>query len=395
MLPADSPFAPPLTPGPHPATAELRAYAAGTLVSAEEYRIEAHLLDCECCADLVEGFSMTDADTTDQAVAELRTRLQARVGTAEPAPAATRWAVGSRIAAAALLGAAAVGIWNWEQREVAPSVIATATTARPQHNAPAAPALPAPSPESAKPAPIADAEAPTPAPAAPTKADYAARLPTQSSRQITAPLARQRKTAASARIGADQKSLTNSETADAAPLTDAISEPAASEISGSAAEASLAEVTVTKENTELADKKVTAADTDAASPLAATQNRALAKAKALAPDLSAARVANTPMPAAPAIAPAPVGGTSALRDYLRREAAAFVPDNNAPRLTGSVRIKFVVGTDGKLSDLKITRGLRADYDAEALRIVCEGPAWQPGVAGGRRAPLATEVTVPF
>jgi outer membrane biosynthesis protein TonB len=174
-----------------------------------------------------------------------------------------------------------------------------------------------------------------------------------------------------------------------------MSEPAVNEISGSAAGASLAEVTVTNESTELKDKKVAAADTDAASPLVATQNRALAKAKALAPDLSAARVANTPMPAAPAIAPAPVGGTSALRDYLRREAAAFVPENNAPRLVGNVRIKFVVGPNGKLSDLKVTRGLRADYDAEALRIVCEGPAWQPGIAGGRRAPLATEVTVPF
>jgi TonB family protein len=101
------------------------------------------------------------------------------------------------------------------------------------------------------------------------------------------------------------------------------------------------------------------------------------------------------MPAAPAIAPAPVGGTTALRNYLRREAAAFVPENNAPRLNGSVRIKFVVGSDGKLSDVKVTRGLRDDYDAEALRIVCEGPAWQPGIAGGRRAPLLMEVAVPF
>ena len=76
MSPADSPFASLPAPGPHPATAELRAYAAGTLAPADEHRIEAHSLDCERCADLITGFSMSDAATTDRAVAELRTRLQ-------------------------------------------------------------------------------------------------------------------------------------------------------------------------------------------------------------------------------------------------------------------------------------------------------------------------------
>lgn len=143
-----------------------------------------------------------------------------------------------------------------------------------------------------------------------------------------------------------------------------------------------------------------AADSASTAPMAAKMNR-VAKAKILslaAPAFDSAAGARgpaVPMPAAPAIRPAPVGGSPALRDYLRREAAAFEPESPAQRLTGTVRIKFVVGADGKLSDLKVTRGLRADYDAEALRMVCEGPAWQPGIAGGRRAPLPMEITVPF
>ena len=86
MLPADSPFASLPAPGPHPATAELRAYAAGTLNPADEHRIEAHALDCERCAELLAGFSMSDAATTDQALAGLRSRLQARVADDVPAP---------------------------------------------------------------------------------------------------------------------------------------------------------------------------------------------------------------------------------------------------------------------------------------------------------------------
>ncbi|OGX89314.1 hypothetical protein BEN49_09165 [Hymenobacter coccineus] len=99
------------------------------------------------------------------------------------------------------------------------------------------------------------------------------------------------------------------------------------------------------------------------------------------------------MPAGPTLAPAPVGGLGPLRDQLRREAAEFVPED-AP-LKGSVRVRFTVGSDGKFSNLKVVRGLRADYDAEALRLVCEGPSWVPGVAGGRRAALPVELDVVF
>lgn len=99
------------------------------------------------------------------------------------------------------------------------------------------------------------------------------------------------------------------------------------------------------------------------------------------------------MPAAPDLAPAPVGGLDALRDKLRRAAAEFVPDE-AP-LTGNVRVRFTVGGGGKLSNLKVVRSLRADYDAEALHLVCEGPNWVPGTAAGRRAALTMELDVVF
>ena len=167
MLPADSPFAALPAPGPHPATTELRAYAAGTLEAAEQYRIEAHTLDCERCADLVDGFLMTDAATTDQAVATLRARLQARLGEAVPAPPVP-YSLWPRVAAvAALAGLVAGSLWTWEHRPATPP----ATTARYQTSRPVE-AVPAP--------PTAPAVAATVAPAAATAtseplktADYA------------------------------------------------------------------------------------------------------------------------------------------------------------------------------------------------------------------------------
>ena len=401
MLLADSPFAPLPAPGPHPAPAELRAYAAGTLGPAEEHRVEAHALDCGRCADVLAGLTMSDPATTERAVAGLRARLQARVGQAGPVPVPAR---GGRAwprlaAAAALLGAVAGGIWSWQHYEPAPATARLETTAP----APAPSGAPAPgqAPEtaaaeapaepltaSADPAePTTAGPAPSKAPASPRPADYAAGAaapvpPRRAFGSLAKPAMRP------APEAANHHELTNREAEmatlpeEAADMVVAAPVPAAARTLNQSAAAPVAPVA--------AD---TLARTDAARP-----GRQYAKAKASISASAAdntARVAATPMPAAPAINPAPVGGTVALREYLRREAAAFEPEAGAARLSGLVRLEFTVGADGKVGSLKVVRGLRADYDAEAQRLVCEGPAWQPGVAGGRRAALPVEMTVAF
>lgn len=399
MSPADSPFAPLPAPGPHPAPAELRAYAAGTLGPAHEHRIEAHTLDCERCADVLAGFSMTDAATTDQAVAALRTRLQARLPAGEPA-AAVRPLWPRLAAAAALLATAAAGLWTLDHRPPA----ATAPSAR--HEA----AAPAPSAEIAATAPVTEIKkspetkpvtASQPAAAALGRAvaaapatqangagrprrrrpSYAAGGPSRAARPAArpAPVAGLLAAAASSPAG---RGTTEAQAADSTPAADALAaaptpkaEPAADPTTESATESALPHKLAT--NSDLFAKSTAAINLRAADNAAAAQ------------------VLNTPMPAAFAIRPAPVGGTPALREYLRREALAFEPESPAPHLTGTVRVKFVVGPDGKVSNLKVVHGLRADYDAEAVRMVCDGPGWQPGIAGGRRAPLPTEVTISF
>ncbi|MFC6222219.1 energy transducer TonB [Hymenobacter artigasi] len=388
MPPADSPFARLPAPGPHPAPAELRAYAAGTLPPAEEHRLEAHTLDCERCADLLTGFSMSDPATTDQAVAELRTRLQARIGTGEPVPVAGGWAWPRIAATAAVLGIVAGGIWTWEQHETIPP----AATARLETAATAPPAAPAarpnPTPEPMAPAPTTApatevAAASIPPPPTSKTTDYAAVRPSRSQRR--------------ALLGQPASRAMNAAGTDAMMMADEASAPEAE--AKAAASVAAAPVGYTAETASTL-AETTSADTLANAKAARTSRTLAAKAKTMAANqltgnTAGASVINTPMPATPTFQPAPVGGTPALRSYLHREAAAFEPEEGERPLNGTVRLRFMVGADGKISNLKVVGSLRADYDNEALRMVCEGPTWQPGIAGGRRADLPMELAITF
>ena len=424
MLPADSPFARLPAPGLHPTAEELRAYAAGSLAPAEEHRIELHTQDCGRCADVVEGFAMTDAATTDQAVATLRTRLQARIGATEPEAVAAGW-VWPRVAAAvALLGLVGGGIWSWEQREVAiapatarleaavPAAEQAAPTAEPAvQSAPASPGtpplaavvvVPRPPKRYAEAPPVYDMATPadtvrTETAAAATKAprhsDYAVVLPSQPQRRSRAgrlaPATSRASDTFSEPVGvADQEMAAADDMA--ASRLESQSNAAPLELKQPAAASAPAPVLAKKATDTLGN----APNAKEASGYA--QDKAMAPpAVAAAPAALAGRGPAMRMPAVPSIGPAPVGGTSALRDYVRRQVLAFEPSPKEPARSGTVRVQFIVGADGKLSALKVTRSLGPEYDAEALRIVCDGPAWRPGIAGGRRAPSPAEVTVSF
>lgn len=396
MLPADSPFARLPAPGPHPAPAELRAYAAGTLAPAEEHRIEAHTLDCERCADLLTGFSMSDPATTDRAVAELRARLQARVGTEEPVPVSGGWAWPRIAAALALVAAVGGGIWTLEQHETA----RPAATARLETVATVPPAVRAASPAPAA-TPAGQEAAGTPetavaaAPAASKEAekftDYAAISPASSRRQAPLSRAARRPVAlpdADAMVMADAAAPTANAEAPAAATPTVAAAPAATGTHDAEAKKPVILAEATSPDTLASNKSAKA------SRLFALKSKAPAAGQ-MADNTASVRVANTPMPATPTFNPAPVGGTPAFRSYLYREANAFEPENGQLHLHGTVRLRFMVGADGKISDIKVLRSLREDYDDEALRMVCEGPKWQPGIANGRRTDLPIELTVTF
>ncbi|NML35981.1 hypothetical protein HHL17_02115 [Chitinophaga sp. G-6-1-13] len=84
--------------------------------------------------------------------------------------------------------------------------------------------------------------------------------------------------------------------------------------------------------------------------------------------------------------PAPVTGRTAFQQYLVEHTA------NPGGFNGVVRISFTVMTDGTLQDIKVIRSVNvnAACEAEAIRVVKEGPLWKPA-ADGKPANVTLDV----
>ncbi len=62
-------------------------------------------------------------------------------------------------------------------------------------------------------------------------------------------------------------------------------------------------------------------------------------------------------------------------------------------ISGRVTLSFTVSETGKITDVKVLRGVNADLDNEALRVVSSSPDWTPGTVEGK--PVAVTYTFPI
>jgi TonB family protein len=61
-------------------------------------------------------------------------------------------------------------------------------------------------------------------------------------------------------------------------------------------------------------------------------------------------------------------------------------------IQGKVMVDFVIGKDGKVTDVRVVKGVSEELDAEALRIVSASPKWKPGRMNGNK--VRTSLTIP-
>jgi len=86
----------------------------------------------------------------------------------------------------------------------------------------------------------------------------------------------------------------------------------------------------------------------------------------------------------------PVGGWNNFKQYLRSN-LRHPAEAGGGKVSGRVVVGFTVNADGSLGDVRVLKSLSRATDAEALRLVQQGPRWQPAKAG----PQPVRVTIRF
>lgn len=88
------------------------------------------------------------------------------------------------------------------------------------------------------------------------------------------------------------------------------------------------------------------------------------------------------------------GGAPELYQYLARN-IKYPKSAKERKAQGRVISQFVVRKDGSIVDVKIVKGVDADLDAEAVRVISGMPKWKPGMQKGKAVDVKYTVPVTF
>ena len=70
----------------------------------------------------------------------------------------------------------------------------------------------------------------------------------------------------------------------------------------------------------------------------------------------------------------------------------YPKDAKAAHVDGTVKVQFVVGTNGGVQEVEVLEGAYPSLDAEAVRVVKSSPKWKPGIKDGK--PCRVTYTLP-
>ena len=88
------------------------------------------------------------------------------------------------------------------------------------------------------------------------------------------------------------------------------------------------------------------------------------------------------------------GGQEKLHAFLA-ENIKYPESAKESGIQGTVYVTFVVRKDGRISDAKILRGIGADCDEEALRVVNKMPRWKPAKQRGKNVDVQFNLPIGF
>ncbi|MCC7402514.1 MAG: energy transducer TonB [Chitinophagaceae bacterium] len=90
------------------------------------------------------------------------------------------------------------------------------------------------------------------------------------------------------------------------------------------------------------------------------------------------------------------GGDAAWRKYLVRNLSGFDPaDHGAPAGTYTTVVQFVVDKEGNISDVKPLTNLGYGMEEEAVKVIQNGPKWDPAIQNGRKVKAYRKQPITF
>ncbi len=92
--------------------------------------------------------------------------------------------------------------------------------------------------------------------------------------------------------------------------------------------------------------------------------------------------------------PKPTGGQAKFNDYIK-DNLRYPASELAAGVKGAVKIQFTIAATGNMTNFSVIRGLGEDFDKEALRLIQDGPRWEPGEENGTRVTRDVKVTIRF
>lgn len=90
--------------------------------------------------------------------------------------------------------------------------------------------------------------------------------------------------------------------------------------------------------------------------------------------------------------PEPNGGLKAFYDYVGAN-LKYPAKASRMGIEGRVFVEFVVEKDGTLTDIRVVKGIGADCDEEAVRVLANAPRWKPGKQRGN--PVRVRMVMPI
>ena len=90
------------------------------------------------------------------------------------------------------------------------------------------------------------------------------------------------------------------------------------------------------------------------------------------------------------------GGEAALWDYIKKN-LRYPQEAKKKGIQGRVIVRFIIETDGSISDVKVVKSVDSLLNNEAVRIVKSMPKWKPGgmMSKGKTVLKKIKYTIPI